>query len=81
MSLNEGKLNEYKTSIHFKNAYGVRAQCRDCHIPEKQPNRIHESENGWYRRYSTANSLVKILMIPPRSSKRTVYVWRKMFGK
>ncbi|KJG23243.1 trimethylamine N-oxide reductase cytochrome c-type subunit [Photobacterium iliopiscarium] len=26
--------NEYKTSIHYKNAYGVRAECRDCHIPE-----------------------------------------------
>lgn len=25
--------NEYKQSIHFKNASGVRAECRDCHIP------------------------------------------------
>lgn len=24
---------EYKQSIHFKNASGVRAECRDCHIP------------------------------------------------
>lgn len=24
---------EYKESIHFKNASGVRAECRDCHIP------------------------------------------------
>ena len=24
---------EYKASIHFKNASGVRAECKDCHIP------------------------------------------------
>ncbi|WP_028766282.1 NapC/NirT family cytochrome c [Shewanella fidelis] len=29
--------NEYKNSIHFKNAAGVRAECRDCHIPEDNP--------------------------------------------
>ena len=29
--------NEYKNTIHFKNAAGVRAECRDCHIPEDNP--------------------------------------------
>lgn len=24
---------EYKTSMHFRNASGVRAECKDCHIP------------------------------------------------
>lgn len=24
---------EYKTSVHFRNASGVRAECKDCHIP------------------------------------------------
>ncbi|MGL5282989.1 MAG: NapC/NirT family cytochrome c, partial [Plesiomonas shigelloides] len=24
---------EYKQSVHFKNAAGVRAECHDCHIP------------------------------------------------
>ncbi len=28
---------EYKQSLHFKNAYGVRAQCRQCHIPTSDP--------------------------------------------
>lgn len=25
--------DEYKTSVHFRNASGVRAACKDCHIP------------------------------------------------
>lgn len=25
--------DEYKTSVHFRNASGVRAECKDCHIP------------------------------------------------
>ncbi|WP_434361911.1 pentaheme c-type cytochrome TorC [Parasalinivibrio latis] len=29
--------NEYKNSIHYKNAAGVRAECRNCHIPENNP--------------------------------------------
>ena len=29
--------NEYKNTIHFKNAAGVRAECRNCHIPEDNP--------------------------------------------
>ncbi|MEA7581093.1 NapC/NirT family cytochrome c, partial [Salmonella enterica subsp. enterica serovar Anatum] len=24
---------EYKQSVHFQNASGVRAECHDCHIP------------------------------------------------
>ncbi|WP_305838621.1 pentaheme c-type cytochrome TorC [Photobacterium leiognathi] len=38
--------NEYKTSIHFKNAYGVRAQCRDCHIPENNPIAFMKAKMG-----------------------------------
>ncbi|WP_025823184.1 pentaheme c-type cytochrome TorC [Shewanella marina] len=29
--------NEYKNTIHFKNPMGVRAECRNCHIPENNP--------------------------------------------
>ncbi|PSU24062.1 pentaheme c-type cytochrome TorC [Photobacterium phosphoreum] len=38
--------NEYKTSIHYKNAYGVRAECRDCHIPENNPIAFMKAKLG-----------------------------------
>ena len=38
--------NEYKTSIHYKNAYGVRAECRDCHIPENDPIAFMKAKLG-----------------------------------
>lgn len=31
---------EYKQSVHFKNAAGVRAECHDCHIPQDIPGMI-----------------------------------------
>lgn len=30
----EGVYEEYKESIHYKNASGVRATCSDCHVPK-----------------------------------------------
>lgn len=33
----EENYNEYKNTIHFKNPAGVRAECRNCHIPENTP--------------------------------------------
>ena len=27
--------NEYKTSVHYQNQYGIRAACPDCHVPHK----------------------------------------------
>ncbi len=37
---------EYKLSLHFKNAYGVRAQCQQCHIPEKDPIAFMKAKLG-----------------------------------
>lgn len=37
---------EYKTSLHYKNAYGVRAECRDCHIPENNPIDFMKAKMG-----------------------------------
>ena len=28
-------LKEYKETIHYKNASGVRAECADCHVPKE----------------------------------------------
>lgn len=31
---------EYKQSVHFQNASGVRAECHDCHIPPDIPGMV-----------------------------------------
>lgn len=41
---------EYQQSIHFKNASGVRAECRDCHIPPDVPGML-------WRKLEAANDL------------------------
>lgn len=41
---------EYKQSVHFKNASGVRAECHDCHIPPDLPGML-------WRKMEAANDL------------------------
>ncbi|WP_156927188.1 NapC/NirT family cytochrome c [Azospirillum halopraeferens] len=31
---------EYKTSVHFRNASGVRAECADCHVPRDWTHKV-----------------------------------------
>jgi cytochrome c-type protein NapC len=42
---------EYKQTIHYKNAYGVRAICSDCHVPHawipKITRKIQASQEVW----------------------------------
>ncbi|OYX40943.1 MAG: Denitrification system component NirT [Rhodobacterales bacterium 32-67-9] len=44
---------EYKTSIHYKNASGVRAICSDCHVPHawtpKLIRKIQASNELWHK--------------------------------
>ncbi|AJR08934.1 pentaheme c-type cytochrome TorC [Photobacterium gaetbulicola] len=38
---------EYKQSIHFKNASGVRAECVDCHQPKDFPGKVQRKLGAW----------------------------------
>lgn len=44
---------EYKTSVHYKNASGVRAICSDCHVPHawipKVRRKIQASNEVWHK--------------------------------
>ena len=44
---------EYKTSVHYKNASGVRAICSDCHVPHawgpKMVRKIRASNELWHK--------------------------------
>ncbi|AOV98155.1 trimethylamine N-oxide reductase cytochrome c-type subunit [Edwardsiella hoshinae] len=45
---------EYKQSVHFKNASGVRAECHDCHIPPDIPGMVKrklEASNDIYQTF------------------------------
>ncbi|HIF9136243.1 TPA: pentaheme c-type cytochrome TorC [Photobacterium damselae] len=47
---------EYKQSVHFKNASGVRAECVDCHQPKDLPGAIQRKLGAWkdvYNHYIT----------------------------
>ncbi|HFJ8955486.1 TPA: pentaheme c-type cytochrome TorC [Serratia liquefaciens] len=46
---------EYQQSVHFKNASGVRAECRDCHIPPDIPGML-------WRKLEAANDLYQNLI-------------------
>lgn len=45
---------EYKQSVHFQNASGVRAECHDCHIPPDIPGMVKrklEASNDLYQTF------------------------------
>ena len=37
---------EYKTSVHYTNASGVRAVCSDCHVPKDWTREAHPQDPG-----------------------------------
>lgn len=43
----EQNYEEYKQSIHFKNASGVRAECVDCHQPKDLPGKVQRKLGAW----------------------------------
>ncbi|MGF1737746.1 pentaheme c-type cytochrome TorC [Photobacterium satsumensis] len=43
----EQNYEEYKQSIHFKNASGVRAECVDCHQPKDLPGKLQRKLGAW----------------------------------
>ena len=51
---------EYKESIHFKNASGVKASCPDCHVPRpwihKVIRKIKASNEIWHKMLGTIDT-------------------------
>ena len=70
---------EYKTSIHYKNASGVRAICSDCHVPHawgpKVVRKIQASNELLHKAIGSINTPEKF------EAKRAVlagHVWEAM---
>lgn len=70
---------EYKTSIHFKNASGVRAVCSDCHVPHewgaKMIRKIQASNEIWHKLRGTINTPEKF---EAKRLELATHVWASM---
>ena len=73
-------LEEYKHSSHYKNAYGVQAECADCHMPQDMAGivkRKMEASNDLYQHFIT-----KSIDTPEKYEEKRLEmaqrVWKRM---
>lgn len=70
---------EYKTSVHFKNASGVRAICPDCHVPHawvpKMIRKVQASNELWHKFRGTINTPEKF---EAKRAELANHVWATM---
>ncbi len=70
---------EYKTSVHYKNASGVRAICSDCHVPHdwgpKMLRKIQASNELWHKVMGTIDTPEKF---KAKRLELATHVWETM---
>lgn len=70
---------EYQTSIHFKNASGVRATCSDCHVPHswvpKMARKIQASNELLHKFLGSIDTKEKF---EAKRLELATHVWNKM---
>ncbi|MDZ4095274.1 MAG: NapC/NirT family cytochrome c [Paracoccaceae bacterium] len=70
---------EYQTSVHFKNASGVRAICSDCHVPHawgpKMIRKIQASNEIWHKLRGSINTPEKF---EAKRLQLATHVWATM---
>ncbi|PKP73111.1 MAG: Denitrification system component NirT [Alphaproteobacteria bacterium HGW-Alphaproteobacteria-6] len=70
---------EYKTSVHYKNASGVRAICSDCHVPHdwtpKLIRKIQASNEIYHKLRGTINTPEKF---EAKRAELADHVWASM---
>lgn len=70
---------EYKTSIHYENASGVRAVCSDCHVPHdwtpKLIRKIQASSELWHKMIGTIDTPEKF---EAKRLELATHVWEAM---
>ncbi|MDR0479944.1 MAG: NapC/NirT family cytochrome c [Burkholderiaceae bacterium] len=63
----QGNFKEYKDTVHWKNASGVRAGCPDCHVPPSFGGKIHRkmeaAEDVW-------GEIIGVVDTPAKFEKR-----------
>ncbi len=70
---------EYQTSVHFKNASGVRATCPDCHVPHewvpKVIRKIQASNELYHKFFGTIDTPEKF---EAKRAELAGHVWASM---
>ena len=70
---------EYKTSVHFKNASGVRAICSDCHVPHawvpKMIRKVQASGELWHKLRGSIDTAEKF---EAKRLQLATHVWETM---
>ena len=70
---------EYKTSVHYKNASGVRAICSDCHVPHawgpKVVRKIQAASEVWHKIVGTVDTPEKF---EAKRAEMAEHVWGVM---
>lgn len=70
---------EYQTSVHFRNASGVRAICSDCHVPHewipKMVRKVQASNELWHAMLGTINTPEKF---EAKRLELATHVWDSM---
>ncbi len=70
---------EYKTTVHYKNASGVRAICSDCHVPHawgpKVIRKIQATNELWHTLRGTINTPEKF---EAKRGELAAHVWEVM---
>lgn len=70
---------EYKTSVHYKNASGVRAICSDCHVPHswvpKMVRKVQASKELWHKMLGSVDTPEKF---EAKRLELATHVWDTM---
>ncbi len=78
-SMEQTAYQEYKQSLHYKNEYGVRVECPDCHVPEVYPAKLFAkilaAKDVWHEMIGTIDSKEKFEAHRLTMAKR---VWARM---
>lgn len=78
-SMEQTVYQEYKKSLHYKNEFGVRVECPDCHVPKVYPDKLYAkiiaAKDVLHEMLGTIDTKEKFESHRLRMAKR---VWAKM---
>lgn len=78
-SMEQTVYQEYKESTHYKNSFGVRVGCPDCHVPKQYPDKLKAkviaAKDVWHEILGTIDTKEKF---EARRLEMAQRVWARM---
>lgn len=78
-SMEQTVYQEYKKSMHYKNEFGVRVECPDCHVPKEYPDlliaKLIAAKDVWHEMMGTIDTKEKF---EERRLEMAQRVWDKL---